>query len=350
MITRSFILPGLFGVMFCAVVATIGCASAEQRRHEAFQALWKSVRTYPEIREKGPAFRSYYPEIVSNLSVKTMDKTLAIFLACGDPWPAAELAPLLEGAEGEQRVVLASLVASFSGGYHEASVKLVKDALPDAKEPLREFLDSMLFDATERRNAGFEVFEAVCCDVPLHQWEAMTYAQRWKRMCEVAKSCPEDLAGKTTGLRDDYQRIVEELKFENWWMLARAIRPDWEPAIMLEPYLSKVSGDKRVLLAILVAMGSYGHSPRAMGILKDVPDGVSDEVARLAGAMVSALEGIRKRYSAWALGHRGIIYEGKGKWKEMSVDERWQGVKAYYLKLEKRTNPVKRTTEFLRPI
>ncbi len=331
--TRSFVLLGLFCTIVC-VTATSGCVSPEQKRQRDFQTLWKSARTPSEIYSQAPAFRSYYPEIVSVLSSRNMYKVLGVFEECGDPCPAVELAPLLEGTKGEQRFLLATIVAYLSGGYHEASVKLAEGALADVNKPLRDFAEPMLLQVNRKRSGGAEVGQAVACDIPLHLWHEMTYSQRWKKICEIVKSRPEALAGKTTGLRDDYDIIVDELTFENWWRLARVVCLDWDLAIALEPYLSKTSGDKRVLLAIFVAMGSYGHHPQAMGMLESVPDDTSEKVAVLARAMLSTLRDIQKTYSPYGLLENSIVrYEGV--WEEKSVAEKWHSMKAAYLKLEK---------------
>lgn len=326
---------GLALWLFVTVFGLGGCVCDRVQSQRDFDKLFKALGKYGDIEERAEEFKAYYPMLVARLDAESHDKVAGICGEHGHWYAATRLEPFLEEVNGEKRLLLAGLIGVWSHGYcREATVVAMAPPVGIGSRTKEINLVHRRFITDFRSARGTdELSEALSTRISLLKWHVMSDDERWqairKRVAWGLEN-PEEARREYEQKVDDYDAAVAELSVDTWWeTICRLPDGDWSAAVKLAPYMSKTTGDRRILVALLVGVLSFGNNEEALQILSSATTEGSPEVKALTTSMVKVLGDIRQTYDP---GHLlecyGMPYIAHD-WDKMTPSQRWEAIRKY---------------------
>jgi len=142
-----------------------------------------------------------------------------------------------------------------------------------------------------------------------------------------AEITSSNVTSTASSLRDYYPELAGKLSCEEFVKIAAICLEHGTlfAASRLAPYLENAEGEKKALLAMLVAAFSHGNHTGALTVLRQPPEGISAKCK--AGVEDTLMRVSTMEYrDEWATDDAEQLGVEVSAWKAMSLESRWETI------------------------
>lgn len=326
------LLVAAMGLVFC-----IGCSRPSLSFDEVFARIEEMGRSEEkkEFDKAAPYFLDRYAEVVAQLDFNNYLFCMEILVRHGHLYAAVHLDPYLEKVcvylekvSGDKQVILAAIVHQFSHGNNWTAWGILDHASRNGGPEVKKLAGEALAGLPPDYQINHELADAFECEVKPGEWVLTPKHERW----EIIERCVARGGGRAVSRPDDdsfYLTVAMQLDERSWFRLGRlcvAFSTD-RSAVKLSPLIDYVEGDRKILLAAMVALFSHGNSPAAMEVLKSgEEEAKSPEVCQMVVSVKRYLQFMQQKLIEADLNRTDLRKYSKDQWEAMPLPERWKAM------------------------